>query len=201
MDDNKRFWDRCAGFYTAIQQRSNKRLYSELINLCKSRITRDMEVLELACGSGQITIPLSSLAGSWEATDFSEAMIKQAEKIPSPAHFSVEDATCLPYENRSFHLVLMGNALHFMPQPRKALAEIHRVLQDGGIFLCPTFVYEGKVNRFRMWLTTLLGFQTFHKWDTQGLCRFVEGSGFRCISSELVPGDPLPVAFSVFRKI
>ena len=200
MDDNKTFWDRCACVYSAIQERSNRRLYEQLNLMCMSRLAPHMDVLELACGSGQFTRPLCGRVHSWEATDFSEAMIKQAEKFPCPAHFSCQDATCLPYQNRSFHVVLIGNALHIMPDPQKALSEIHRVLKDDGILLAPTFVYQGKVNKFRMWVTTLLGFRTFHKWDEESFCRYVEQQKFRCISSELVPGDPLPVAFSVFRK-
>ena len=201
MDNNKQFWDRCARFYTAIQQRSNRKLYDELNRMCMSHLTEKMDVLELACGSGQFTFPLCSRVRSWEATDFSESMIAEAEKIPCTAHFSVQDAACLPYGNRQFDVVLIGNALHIMPQPRKALSEIHRVLKDGGILLAPTFVYEGRINRLRMWLTTLLGFKTFHRWKEEDFISFTEGSKFRCISSELVPGDPLPVAFSVFRKI
>ena len=201
MDDNKKFWDRCARFYTGIQQRSNRRLYEELNRMCMSQLTEDMDVLELACGSGQFTYPLCDRVHSWEATDFSQAMIEEAQKKPCTAHFSQQDATRLPYENRRFHVVLIGNALHIMPEPQKALSEIHRVLKDGGILLAPTFVYEGKVNRLRMRLTEMVGFQTFHQWKEAEFCRYVENCRFRCISSELVPGDPLPVAFSVFRKI
>ena len=201
MDNNKRFWDRCARFYSGIQQRSNRRLYEELANMCRSRLTGDQQVLELACGSGQLTYPLCDRAKHWEATDFSEAMILEAQKHPCSAHFSVQDATCLPYGNRSFDVVIIGNALHIMPEPQKALSEIRRVLKDGGLLLAPTFVYEGKVNRFRMWVTELVGFRTYHQWDSAALCAYVESCGFRCISTELIPGDPLPVAFPVFRPV
>ena len=200
MNDNKSFWQRCARFYTPIQQRSNRKLYRQLTDLCRPHIAPGSQVLELACGSGQFTYPLCDMAGSWEATDFSEAMIAQAKKVSCSAHFSVQDATCLPYGNRSFDLVLMANALHIMPNPRMALSEIHRVLKPDGILLVPTFVYEGKVNYFRMWLTTMLGFRTFHHWTSQELCRFVEAESYRCIQCEPVPGSPLPVAFAVFRK-
>ena len=201
MNDNQSFWDHCAGLYAPIQQRSNRRLYRELALMCRSYLGKEMDVLELACGTGQFTYPLCDHANSWEATDFSEKMILQAMKTPCSAHFSVQDATRLPYGNRCFDLVLIANALHIMPRPQMALSEIHRVLKPGGILLAPTFVYEGKVNGTRMKLTTLLGFRTFHKWDSEGLCRFTEAEGFRCLSSELVPGNPLPVAFSVFRRV
>ena len=98
MDDNKRFWDRCARFYSVIQEKSNRKLYHQLNQMCMSRLTENMDVLELACGSGQFTYPLCGRVHSWEATDFSEAMVSQAEKVPCSAHFSCQDATCLPYK-------------------------------------------------------------------------------------------------------
>ena len=39
-----------------------------------------MNVLELACGTGQLSFPLSDCTNSWTATDFSENMIKQAKR-------------------------------------------------------------------------------------------------------------------------
>ena len=40
----------------------------------------DMEVLELACGTGQLSFDLAKYVRRYEATDFSEAMIEQAKK-------------------------------------------------------------------------------------------------------------------------
>ena len=44
-------------------------------------------------------------------------------------HFSVQDMFRLPYADRSFDVVIVSNALHIVPQPEKALAEIQRVLK------------------------------------------------------------------------
>ena len=73
MDTTKVFWDRCARFYGAIQERSNRRLYRELAEMCLPYLRKDMAVLELACGSGQFTYPLCDRAGSWEASEKSVA--------------------------------------------------------------------------------------------------------------------------------
>ena len=43
---------------------------------------------------------------------------------PSNLHFEVADATTLPYDDNSFDVVLIANALHVMPAPEKALKEI-----------------------------------------------------------------------------
>ena len=64
--------------------------------------------------------------------------------------FSVQDATKLTYNSEEFDVVVIANALHIMPEPNKALAEIHRVLKPNGILFAPTFVYEKKIlqNRY-----------------------------------------------------
>lgn len=87
-----------------------------------------MNVLELACGTGQLSYPLSGRVRLWEATDFSEAMIAEAKKNNTfrRLHFSVQDATALPYAPESFDAVVISNALHIMPHPEKALSEIRR---------------------------------------------------------------------------
>ena len=38
---------------------------------------------------------------------------------PSNLRFEVADATALPYEDNSFDVVLIANALHVMPNPEK----------------------------------------------------------------------------------
>ena len=69
-------------------------------------------MLELACGTGQLSVPLSPCVRSWEATDFSAEMIRQAKKQvhSSRLHFSVQDATKLPYGPESFDAVVISNA-------------------------------------------------------------------------------------------
>ena len=90
-----------------------------------------MNVLELACGTGQLSFPLSDCTNSWTATDFSENMIKQAKRrgTTEKLSFCVADATALSYENENFDCVVISNALHIMPEPEKAMQEIRRVLK------------------------------------------------------------------------
>ncbi len=200
MDNNKRFWERVAKLYTPIQEKSNHRLYAAVIERCGMYITEHKRVLELACGTGQFTLPLYEKARYWEATDFSERMTEETQKRCPFVHVSVQDATHLSHESNSFHVVLIANALHIMPEPDRALSEIKRVLCDDGILLAPTFVYEGRINRFRMWLTTQLGFKTFYKWTLHELSDYLEKAGFQVIETVLIPGSPLPEGFVAAKK-
>lgn len=145
--DNKQFWQRWASCYGPLMQ-SSEPLYAAIAQQMQPYLTPEMNVLELACGSGQLSFRLSRLVRDWEATDFSPKMIAQAKLKPRGAglHFSVQDATSLPYADETFDAVLIANALHIMPRPEKALAEIYRVLKPGGQLFAPTFVH-GEVPR------------------------------------------------------
>ena len=73
--------------------------------------------------------------------------------------FSVQDATRLTYNSEEFDVVVIANALHIMPEPNKALAEIHRVLKPNGILFAPTFVYEKRYYKTDIFIMKLLGFK------------------------------------------
>ena len=57
-----------------------------------------------------------------------DRMIAEAKRDNRSAklYFSVQDMFCLPYAEESFDVVIVSNALHIVPQPEKALAEIRR---------------------------------------------------------------------------
>ena len=72
-------------------------------------------------------------------------------------------------EDEIFDVVVIANALHIMPQPEKALNEIHRVLKKDGILFAPTFVYERGYPKLPIWLMEKAGFKTYHKWQSEEL--------------------------------
>lgn len=159
MDDNKQFWERFSRHYAGFMRRSQA-TYQQICKAMRPFLKRDMDVLELACGTGQLSVPLSPCVRSWEATDFSAEMIRQAKKqvYSSRLHFSVQDATKLPYGPESFDAVVISNALHVMPHPEKALAEAWRVLKPGGWLFAPTFVWgKSRSARLRLWFMGLSG--------------------------------------------
>ena len=195
MDSNLKFWQKSAKLYTPMQEKKNGSMYKNVAKKCEKYI-RGKTVLELACGTGQLTAPLAQLAGLWEATDFSPNMIKEAESRNIPcASFCVQDATKLPYATSSFDVVIIANALHIMPEPEKAMSEIKRVLKPHGILIAPTFVYVGKANRLRLFLINTFGFKTYHKWTDKDLEKFIESFDFKVMETQMLPADPLPNLF------
>ncbi len=205
-NDNKSFWQRVAKLYGPVMERSGEKLYRDICDRIRPCLKRDMDVLEMACGTGQLSYPLSSRVRLWEATDFSPAMIAEAKKKNSSArlHFSVQDATALPYAPESFDAVVISNALHIMPHPEKALSEIRRVLKPDGLLFAPTFVHgESTGFRLRVKLMELAGFYTYHKWNAEEFSDFISGHGFEVIHQETLGGSLAPLCYLTagIRKI
>ena len=195
--DNKEFWQRTAKSYGPLMKHSGK-LYDAICERIRPGLTREMNVLELACGSGQLSFRLAGRVRLWEATDFSENMIVEARKKPrsSRLHFSVQDATALLYAPDSFDAVVISNALHIMPRPELALAEIKRVLKPGGILYAPTFVHgRGAGFRLRAWLLTLAGFKVYFKWTAEGFERFISEHNFQIRQTALLGGSLAPLCY------
>lgn len=202
---NKGFWERFAKIYTAFMSK-NDTAYEKICDSLEPYIDKDKSVLEVACGTGQITFCMAAKSHSWEATDYSENMIKEAEKRNRGENkceqicFCVQDATNLTYEDEKFDVVVIANALHIMPEPDAALKEIHRVLKKDGILFAPTFVYEKGYSRLLIWLMEKVGFKTYHKWQSKEFADYVSDRGFRITDTILLIGKPLSECVLVGKK-
>lgn len=143
MRKHKNFWDKNADRYDRFM-RKDRAAYEKMYALIQP-VVKAKTVLELATGTGLITKHIVNAAAHIEATDASPEMIAEAKRDNQSAklHFSVQDMFCLPYADKSFDVVIVSNALHIVPQPEKALAEIHRVLKEDGVLIAPTFTHAG----------------------------------------------------------
>lgn len=190
MTDNKTFWNKWAKRYDCAMSGDGK-MYAQIAGRIKKKLNRGMTVLELACGTGLLSVQLAGSVKLLEATDFSEDMIRQAKtkSHSSRLHFSVQDATDLPYTDETFDAVVISNALHIMSNPEKALSEIKRVLKKDGILIAPTFTAAGSLSgRIRIRIIEFSGFKVFHKWTPEGYLNFLNDNGFTVMNSEIYYG-------------
>ena len=207
MNDNKKFWQRYAPIYSMFMKGADKS-YDEICKKVDRYLKKDMKVLELACGTGMFTFQLADKVQSWEATDFAENMVKEAktayEKRTKPMEglsFSVQDATSLPYADESFDAVMIANALHIMPEPEKALAEIRRVLKKDGLLYAPTFVHgEGAAFAFRTGLIELFGFKAFIKPTNEEFAQFIGEKGFDVLECDRIGSKVAPICCMIAEK-
>ena len=191
MREHKNFWDKNAGRYDRFI-RKDRAAYDEMYVLIRP-VVKAKTVLELATGTGLIAKHIVNAAAHIEATDASTEMIAEAKRDNQSAklHFSVQDATSLPYADETFDAVLIANALHIMPRPEKALAEIYRVLKPGGQLFAPTFVHgEVPRTRLRMLAMRCAGLQIYNSWMVPQYLAFLQAGGF-AVQEHALLGDTL----------
>ena len=172
-------------------------LREDLCTRIAARLTRDMTVLELACGTGQMTLPLCGSVALWEATDVSKANIAKARQIPHSdrLRYTVMDPARMPYEHSTFDAVVATNALLCMPYPEPALREIRRVLRPGGLLFAPTNMYGGRRLGLRMRATQLGGRRIFHYWTPSQFLELIRWYGFITEKAVLLPDTVAPVCY------
>ena len=182
--DNKSFWDRYAKLYDFEIKRFNGKAYTEMYRLMASSLSFDMDVLEVATGTGLIAANIAACVRHVKATDFAPKMIEKArkKKVPDNVNFSVEDATALSFKDGSFDAAIISNALHIMPDPAKALVEISRVLKPNGLLIAPTYSHGHISNstwNLNAKILKLIGFETYSKWKPDEYVAFINQNGFR----------------------
>ena len=204
MSERKNFWDRNAGRYDRFMRKDGA-AYGEMYALIQP-IVRHKTVLELATGTGLIAKHIVNAAAHIEATDASAEMIAEAKRDNRSAklHFSVQDMFRLPYAEESFDVVIVSNALHIVPQPEKALAEIRRVLKDDGVLIAPTFTHAGNsfTGKAKAFFMKLAGFPLHSKWTSEEYLRFLQQNGWTVRKSAVLKASfPLTYAECVKSEV
>ena len=197
MKERKNFWDRNAGRYDRFM-RKDRAVYEEMYKLIRP-VVKAKTVLELATGTGLIAKHIVNAAAHIEATDASAEMILEAKRDNRSAklHFSVRDMFRLPYADKSFDVVIVSNALHIIPQPEKALAEIRRVLKDDGVLIAPTFTHGNSTlrGRLKLFFMKLVGFPLNSRWSSADYLAFLRQNGWTVRKSAVLKASfPLTYA-------
>ena len=101
-----------------------------------------LEALDLACGTGDIAFGLSERGARTTALDITPRMLELAAAKPSShprPRWVAGDMMALPFATGRFDVVTTGYGIRNVPVLTGALAEIHRVLKPGGLFLSLDF--------------------------------------------------------------
>ena len=105
--------------------------------------------LEVGAGTGYFSLHLLMAGVTREATctDISPGMIDalkaNAARLDLEVDARVTEAEALPFEDRSFDLLLGHAVLHHLPDLDKAFSEFYRVLRPGGFI-----VFAGEPSRY-----------------------------------------------------
>ena len=204
MRKHKNFWDRNASLYDRFMRKDGaayERMYEMIRPVVKAKT-----VLELATGTGLIARHIVNAAAHIEATDASAEMIAEAKRDNRSVklYFSVQDMFRLPYADESFDVVIVSNALHIVPQPENALAEIKRVLKDDGVLIAPTFTHAGNsfFGKVKAFFMKLAGFPLHSKWTSEEYLSFLRQNGWTVRKSAVLKASfPLTYAECVKSEV
>lgn len=103
---------------------------------------KGMRVLDLAAGTGTSSAAIAAQGAHVTAADFSEGMLAEGRKRQAGNHlieFVWADATDLPFEDNSFDAATISYGLRNVQDPKKALAEMFRVVKPGGRIVIAEF--------------------------------------------------------------
>ncbi|MBL8080114.1 MAG: class I SAM-dependent methyltransferase [Anaerolineales bacterium] len=121
-------------------------------------LPQNANVLELGCGAGTMWKECADkIPSGWviTLTDLSDGMLDSAWRnlVPLGRSFKFEkaDAQTIPYNDDTFDVVIANHMLYHVPDRKKALAEIKRVLKDDGCLIATT-VGENHMKEMYQWL-------------------------------------------------
>lgn len=102
-----------------------------------ARLAPDARVLDVAAGSGAVTLEAARRAREVLAIDFADGMLAQLRRRSAHAgqtnvETRVMDGQALALEDASYDLALSNFGLIFFPDRVRGFSEMHRVLRPGG---------------------------------------------------------------------
>jgi SAM-dependent methyltransferase len=104
-------------------------------------------VLDVACGTGNLSIPAARGGARVTGVDIAANLLEQARGRAAAecldATFDEGDAEKLPYADASFDVVMSMYGAMFAPRPELVAAELARVCRPGGLIAMANWTPEG----------------------------------------------------------
>lgn len=109
--------------------------YQSVIPLVKGK-----KVLDVASGTGYGSQLIAQYADVVDGLDYSEQAVKYAqEHFPAKnLTYAQGDAQAMPYDDKSFDVVVSLETIEHLPQPEKFVSEVKRILKPDGVFVVST---------------------------------------------------------------
>jgi SAM-dependent methyltransferase len=144
--DPKTMWG--AGNYAAVAERISQ---AGGLVIERSGLEPGMDLLDVACGTGNATIPAARAGARATGLDFAPELLEIARERASDAMVEVDwiegDAQELPVENASFDRVISTFGHMFAPDHKRTADEMLRVCRPGGAIATACWTPEGSMGR------------------------------------------------------
>lgn len=114
-----------------ISNNSHKMLVKSIVR--KLKLDNNDILLDVGCGAGVLTLPLSNFVKKIIGIDYSPSMIRH---IPKRIETHIAQASNIPFDNETFNKVLCHSVIQHFPNLnycKKAAKEMYRVCKFGGL--------------------------------------------------------------------
>jgi ubiquinone/menaquinone biosynthesis C-methylase UbiE len=130
-------WERQAPTYDAFFGRITTRLVDPLLDAAS--VAAGSRVLDVATGPGYAAAAAAKRGASVVAVDVAPAMVELARRLHPGLDVRQADAETLPFDDRSFDAAVSNFVVPHLGRPERAVAELVRVLTDGGALALTTW--------------------------------------------------------------
>lgn len=139
---DERFWDRLADKY-ARQPIADEAAYQTKLQITRSYLRPEMDLLEFGCGTGGTAIIHAPYVKQITAIDFSGSMLtiaraKATEAGVSNIRFEQADIAGFSAADASYDVILGLSILHLLADKDAVIAKVFRLLRPGGLFISST---------------------------------------------------------------
>jgi ubiquinone/menaquinone biosynthesis C-methylase UbiE len=134
-DQVRKVFTKQADSYAAHKPTLDRVSYEWMLKL--SRVQPSDRVLDAATGPGFIALLFAERAREVTGIDLTRALLQKAQELKRErgvrhVNFLEGDVEFLPFGEGVFDLVTCHKAFHHFPRPERVLAELYRVLRQGG---------------------------------------------------------------------
>lgn len=145
----------------------------------RRELAKDQKVLDVACGSGNLTIPAARTGAAVTGLDLIPSLLKSAAAwaINENLDISLDEGNAeeLPYDDESFDVVLSMFGLMFAARQERIEPELRRVVRRGGQIALANWVRSGFVGEMLNIHTSLVapppGLQSPLRWGDPKVLR------------------------------
>lgn len=156
-------------------------LYDYVIQMTKQ--CRHESVLDVGCGTGKILYEI------WKeddvrvsGIDISEEMVKMAiGRLGEGADIRRGDSEHLPWHDNTFDVVLCTDSFHHYPRPEIVLAEMKRVLSDGGKIIIADLWFPAPVRQIANVIMPLTSSGDVCMYSEASLKKLLTKCGLQCV--------------------
>ena len=122
------------------------------LQLIKNTVAKEGWILDLSCGNGRHTIPLTNEGFNIVGVDISSELLKIAKQHKNPAKLIQADMQHLPFKNGVFAAALsMDNSFGYLPsetQDLQSMVELRKILKTDGVLVLDVFNREQLTQKY-----------------------------------------------------